>query len=798
MKKIVLSVIVCLCLIALVLPSCAPGSGNEPLNLAPGGIVSGVHGVSVGAPEGALDETIEILIEEEDDPSGEVPFPEYLSDAEVVGDFYGISAAQDFSTVKEHYLILGLPVPDGISTDDLWFIVLVPPDSIIMDQPDDSPSLRWILLSGVYDPESGLFGTLLPSLFTEPQVFALLDSSTAGWETSTDSGHFRVESVGFNSTESPEAHRVMTADALNEAYAAYVEQMDFEEPDLRHHVEVIRFAPDPTVTINVTLYDYQLQRGEHNGFYNPSTRTAATKYPGAPDTPNLIFTHHEFFHSIQFAYAALRANWPSSELRRTIEAAAVAAELSLDGLTRSNQPLDTRDPLPVTRGLWSSSEALSYGYRAQDFLVYLGRVINATDPQLSFMIPWFEQGGLMADLDTMLQADLTFDSLSDAYWQWAKNHAFEKQVILGVDRDDVTVPHGDACSWSGHGDLMQVSLSPETWTWEGDDTDFTLGPLTSRVFELTLNPGASSYEVTLTISSTDPDIEFKFYEEGEAGGEGCWDEARDSVPHTFYVGEEAVTSHLLISNTNVDTESDPISLVAAGEEPEYTPMVAAGERHTVGLKSDNTVVAVGDDFYGQCDVSDWTGIIQIAAGQWQTVGLKSDGMVVAAGLNDYGQCDVGGWPNIIQVAGGEDHMLGLKSDGTVVAVGKNWAGSSDVESWTNIIQVAGGASHTVGLRSDGTVIAVGSNANGQCDVDGWADIIQVAAGFAWTVGLKSDGTVIAVGDNYWGQCDVDSWTDIIHVAGGGFISVGLESDGTVFAVGYNYWGQCEVSGWDLI
>lgn len=35
---------------------------------------------------------------------------------------------------------------------------------------------------------------------------------------------------------------------------------------------------------------------------------------------------------------------------------------------------------------------------------------------------------------------------------------------------------------------------------------------------------------------------------------------------------------------------------------------AAGLRHTVGLKSDGTVTAVGDNKYGQCDVSNWRGI----------------------------------------------------------------------------------------------------------------------------------------------------------------------------------------------
>ena len=36
--------------------------------------------------------------------------------------------------------------------------------------------------------------------------------------------------------------------------------------------------------------------------------------------------------------------------------------------------------------------------------------------------------------------------------------------------------------------------------------------------------------------------------------------------------------------------------------------ITAGRRHTVGLKSDGTVVAVGDNKYGQCNVGGWHGI----------------------------------------------------------------------------------------------------------------------------------------------------------------------------------------------
>ncbi len=74
--------------------------------------------------------------------------------------------------------------------------------------------------------------------------------------------------------------------------------------------------------------------------------------------------------------------------------------------------------------------------------------------------------------------------------------------------------------------------------------------------------------------------------------------------------------------------------------------VSAGKWHTVGLKSDCTVVAVGDKGDGRCEVSDWTDIVAVVTGGCHTVGLKSDGTVVAVGRNDDGQCEVSGWSNI--------------------------------------------------------------------------------------------------------------------------------------------------------
>ncbi len=216
---------------------------------------------------------------------------------------------------------------------------------------------------------------------------------------------------------------------------------------------------------------------------------------------------------------------------------------------------------------------------------------------------------------------------------------------------------------------------------------------------------------------------------------------------------------------------------------------------TIGLKKDGTVVAVGENDDGQCDVSDLKDIVSVAGGGDHTVGLKKDGTVVAVGENDDGQCDVYGWKDIVSVACGSYHTVGLKKDGTVVAVGWNKYRQCYVSGWKDIVSVAGGYCHTVGLKKDGTVVAVGWNKYGQCDVSDWKDIVSVACGVYHTVGLKKDGTVVAVGFNDDGQCDVSDWKDIVSVACGSKHTVGLKKDGTVVAVGSNSSDQCDVSGW---
>ena len=219
--------------------------------------------------------------------------------------------------------------------------------------------------------------------------------------------------------------------------------------------------------------------------------------------------------------------------------------------------------------------------------------------------------------------------------------------------------------------------------------------------------------------------------------------------------------------------------------------IAAGGYHTAAVREDGTVMAVGSNEYGECDVSGWTDIVAISAGTHHTVGLKADGTVVAVGWNEHGECNVSDWSDIVAISAGCSCTVGLKADDTVVTVGDIWFDQSNVSDWRDIVAVSAGESHIVALKADGTVIVIGKWAN-RYNVSGWTDITAISAGSSHIVGLKADGTVVAEGPKGCGECDVSGWRDIVAISAGEHHTVGRKADGTVVAVGCNSDGLCDI------
>lgn len=231
--------------------------------------------------------------------------------------------------------------------------------------------------------------------------------------------------------------------------------------------------------------------------------------------------------------------------------------------------------------------------------------------------------------------------------------------------------------------------------------------------------------------------------------------------------------------------------------------VAAGSRHSVGLKSDGTVIAWGsnlDDYgnyVGQCIVPQPNAnFVAVSAGYLHTLALKSDGSIVAWGSNNRGQCNPPS-PNsgFVAVAAGGEHSLGLREDGSIAAWGSNAFGQGVPPSEnTGFKAIATSDACNMGLRQDGSIVIWGANHFNQRNIPSPnAGFTAIAAGYWHCLGLRSDGSVAAWGDNSLGQCNVaQPNTNFTFISAGATHGLGLQSGGGLVAWGYCGQSECDV------
>lgn len=184
--------------------------------------------------------------------------------------------------------------------------------------------------------------------------------------------------------------------------------------------------------------------------------------------------------------------------------------------------------------------------------------------------------------------------------------------------------------------------------------------------------------------------------------------------------------------------------------------VACGAAHTVAV-ADGRVCAVGQNNAGQCDTdilnatpensgAEAARYVAVAAGYEHTVALRADGHVLAVGASEHGQCRVASWEDVLDIACGIRHTVALTADGRCLATGDNTYGQCDVGAWRDIVMVACGERHTVGLTADGHVLTAGDPAEPFCRVEDIRDVISVACLPDATVCIHADGHITVRGD----------------------------------------------------
>ncbi|WP_223635057.1 MopE-related protein [Corallococcus sp. EGB] len=271
----------------------------------------------------------------------------------------------------------------------------------------------------------------------------------------------------------------------------------------------------------------------------------------------------------------------------------------------------------------------------------------------------------------------------------------------------------------------------------------------------------------------------------------------------------------------------------------HVSALATGLIHALALMQDGTVMAWGDNLYGQLglgnrappvsspqQVPGLTNVVAVAAGEFHSLALTRDGTVWAWGRNDSGQLGDGtrdlrvapvrvpGLTGVMALAATSDRSLALRADGTVWRLDSPAIGAlpSRVPGLTGVAAIAATASSDLALKADGTLWAWGrdlTKAPPQ-QLTGIATVVTLATGGDHALALKQDGTVWAWGANSSGQLgdgttterkqpvQLPGLTDVASLAAGSEHSLAVKKDGSVWGWGFNADGLIDDSSMDVL
>ena len=251
-----------------------------------------------------------------------------------------------------------------------------------------------------------------------------------------------------------------------------------------------------------------------------------------------------------------------------------------------------------------------------------------------------------------------------------------------------------------------------------------------------------------------------------------------------------------------------VAFAAVTSQAQTVTKVAAGFTHSLFLKSDGSLWAMGNDVVGEL-------------GDGKNVNTNRPQLIVTSGVTD--------------IAAGGSHSLFIKSDGSLWTMGFNADGQlgnntpliNNIYLNTNVPQmvvssgvkmIAAGRNYSLFIKNDDTVWAMGQNDAGQLG-DGnlynrtntpqrvaiTGVITAMAAGYDHELFLKNDGSLWTCGFDLYGQLGdgTNNSTPPYHtniaeqvvasgvkaIGAGHYHSLFVKNDGSLWVMGYNNNGQ---------
>ncbi len=505
-----------------------------------------------------------------------------------LGSWYQVKAHNEVTThagkTQKPALQISVPIPTDVQSDEFLAVLIHYPRNIIGN------GALFLLDQGQRNGNNYIFAA--SGIYEKPYSFSLVRFRDASQgtkrtkrfrQTTSYTSHNPNSQVAFTaycSVDSVLLHSCnprqlsVAADAALERYTAY-NSVGFAQPVVAQDIAVSTLY-GKALSFKLMLNNQEADRFSYRpcpantgAFDTVIGRSYSHNSLRVCDASSDAFIRavvgHELFHAVQLAY--LDIGYQVDNDNFVIEGTATAAMFSDSVAMRRQSVIDPSQAadvavLGIDQALFRENTGF---YEAQDFWVFLGESNHYFGNEGFAYLPRFFEfyarhfhGKTTHSVVNDFLIQETGYGLGSAYFNFAKNHFFERNVALGGSNRAVhdVLPGAHPCDFDYRNPKGTVLINRQQrvdYVWPSNFQQLnSLEPLSSMVYRFHVREGSNINNIMVQAQGNHADLRYKIYEQGSYVSDNCVLEP-DNTPRNVSLDREKVV-YVLMSNTNMEQE----------------------------------------------------------------------------------------------------------------------------------------------------------------------------------------------------------------------------------------------------